>query len=177
MSVADTIARPYAQAIFEIAIENNTIEKWKNILIFIKTIASHKKFKNFLSGSISPKYLSLIFITIGTNIIDENGKNLIKLLSENQRFNILNNIFERFVKLEACYKNIIIVQLKSAFSLKENHINKIRKVLERFFLKKTKIIYKVDPNILNGMIVKVNNTIFDLSAQNHLKQLSDSLNF
>lgn len=177
MSAADTISRPYAQAIFETAVQNNTIEEWKQILIFVKMIASCKKIRNFLSGSLSPQYLSSIFITIGGDVINKNAENLIKLLAEHQRLKILHNILEQFLKLEACHKNIIFVKLRTAFPLKEKQIGKIRKILEQFFLKKTKFICKVDPDILDGMIIKVNNTVFDLSMQNHLKQLSNALNF
>ncbi|QCI17431.1 F0F1 ATP synthase subunit delta [Buchnera aphidicola (Acyrthosiphon lactucae)] len=176
MSAADTVSRPYAQAIFEIAIQNNTIEEWKNILIFIKMIACHKKVRSFLSGSLSPEYLSLVFTTISSDIINENAKNLIKLLAKNQRFKILNNILKQFLKLESYYKDIIIVELRSAFTLKEKQINRIKKILEESFLRKVKFIYKVNPEILDGIIIKVNDTVFDLSIQNHLKQLSDALN-
>ncbi|QCI22477.1 F0F1 ATP synthase subunit delta [Buchnera aphidicola] len=177
MSAIDTVSRPYAQAIFETAIENNKIEEWKNILIFIKMIASYKKVRNFLSGSLSPQYLSLIFITISSDVINKNARNLIKLLAENQRLKILNNILEQFLKLEACYKKVIIIELRSAFFLKEKQIIKIKKILEQFFLRKAKLICKVEPDILDGMIIKVDDTVFDLSGQNHLKQLSDALNF
>jgi len=184
MSAADTISRPYAEAIFEIAIQNNTILEWKNILIIIKMIASDKKVRKFLSGSLSPKILSSVFLKISSDItnnssdmINNHAKNLIKLLAENQRFKILNNILEQFVKLEIDHKNIMIVELISAFSLQEKQITHIRKILEQFFLKKTKIICKLDPYIINGVIIKVNNTVLNLSVQNHLKQLSNALNF
>jgi len=184
MSAADTISRPYAEAIFEIAIQNNTVSEWKKILTIIKMIASDKKVRKFLSGSLSPKILSSVFITIISNtinnsgdIINNNAKNLIKLLAENQRFKILNNILEQFLKLETYHKNIMIVELISAFSLQEKQITQIRKILEQFFLKKVKITCKVDPCIINGMIIKANDTVLNLSVQNHLKQLSNALNF
>ncbi|QCI20757.1 F0F1 ATP synthase subunit delta [Buchnera aphidicola (Hyperomyzus lactucae)] len=175
MSVEDTISRPYARAIFETAIQTNSIEEWKNILIFINTIASYGKIKNFLSSSLSPKYLSTVFIEISRDIIDDNAINLIKLLAENKRFKILNNILEKFLKLEASYKNIIIIELISAFPLKEKEIKKIREKLEQYLLRKTKLICKVDPNIINGVIIKFNNMVVNLSVQNYLKQLSDAL--
>jgi F-type H+-transporting ATPase subunit delta len=175
MSVEDTISRPYAQAIFATAIETNSIEEWKNILIFINAIASYRKIKNFLSGSLSPKYLSTVFIEIGRDIIDDNATNLIKLLAENKRFKILKNILEKFLKLEASYKNIIIIELISAFPLKEKEINRIREKLEQYLLRKTKLICKVDPNIINGVIIKFNNMVINLSVQNYLNKLSDAL--
>ncbi|QCI20171.1 F0F1 ATP synthase subunit delta [Buchnera aphidicola (Brachycaudus cardui)] len=177
MSVENTIARPYARAIFNIAICQNSIQEWKEILIFLNMIASCPKIRRFLSGSLSPKYLSSVFITVAGDIINKNAKNLIKLLAENQRFKILNNILEQFLQLEACYKKILIVELRTAFLLKEKQIIKIRKVLEKSLSSKIKFIYKIDCSILDGIIIKVNNIVFDLSVRSYLKQLSDALNF
>ncbi|QCI23584.1 F0F1 ATP synthase subunit delta [Buchnera aphidicola (Macrosiphoniella sanborni)] len=175
MSVFDTIARPYAQAIFEIAMEQNNIEEWKKILIFINKIASCKKIKNFLSGALAPKYLSLIFITISEDIVHENAKNFIKLLAENQRFQILNNILEKFSRLETQYKNILIIEVSTACSLQEQDVIKIKKILEQYFSKKVKLVCRVDPRILGGIIIKKDDIIFDFSIVNHLKQLSSDL--
>ncbi len=177
MSIAHTIARPYAKAIFETALQNNLIEEWKEILIFINMITSNHKVKNFLSGSLSPKFLSSVFIKISSDLIHKNAKNLIKLLAENQRFQMLNDILKQFLKLEACHKKIVIVELRTALILKEKQTTKIRKILEKSFSRKIKFINVVDDYILDGIIIKVNNTVFDLSARNHLKQLSKALNF
>ncbi|WP_425619670.1 F0F1 ATP synthase subunit delta [Buchnera aphidicola] len=177
MSVIDTIARPYAKAIFEIAIQKNNITEWKNILIFINQIASIKKVKSFLSGGLSSKDLSLIFIKISHDIINEDAKNLIQLLAENQRLNILNNILKQFLKLETDYQNILIVTLITAFALQEKNIIEIQKILENVFLKKIKLLLKINPEIIGGIIVYIDDTVFDFSIQNSLKQLSEKLNF
>ncbi|AHG60353.1 F0F1 ATP synthase subunit delta [Buchnera aphidicola] len=177
MSVEHTIARPYARAIFEIAVNSNSIEKWKEMLIFINVIASCEKVRKFLSGSLSPKYLASIFIIVGGEIINQEAKNLIRVLAENQRLKILDSILEQFLALEADYKKIVIIELRTAFLLKEKQIVKIRKTLEKYFSSKIKLVYKIDEYILDGIIIKVNNIVFDLSVRSYLKQLSDALNF
>ncbi|WP_295163988.1 ATP synthase F1 subunit delta [uncultured Buchnera sp.] len=177
MSVFDTIARPYAKAIFALAIENKSIEKWKKMLIFIDEIVSSKKIEKFLSGSLSPCYLSSFFIFVAGDKIDEKARNLIKLLAKNQRFKIFNNILQKFLKLETSYRGNMIVELTSAYSLKENEIIDIRYILQKIFLYKIKFIYKIDHQILDGIIIKTNDTVFDFSIRSRLKQLSEVLNF
>lgn len=176
MSVEHTIARPYAQAIFQIAVSTNSVQEWKEVLIFINMIASCQKIRKFLSGSLSPKYLSSIFIAVSRDIINKKAKNLIKLLAQNQRFKILNYILEQFLELEANYKKILIVELRTAFLLKEKQISEIQKTLEKYFSSKIKFLYQIDECILDGIIIKVNNTVFDLSVRSYLTQLSDALN-
>lgn len=177
MSIERTISRPYAQAIFDIAIRENSIEKWKKILIFFNMIASHPKITRFLSGSLSQNFLSSVFIIISGDIIDENAKNLIKILAENQRLKMLNNILEQFLELESYYKKNLIVELRTAFLLEKKQIINIQRILEKSLSSKITFIYKIDNSILDGMILKVNNTVFDLSVRSYLKQLSDALNF
>ncbi|QFQ32755.1 ATP synthase F1 subunit delta [Buchnera aphidicola (Aphis fabae)] len=173
----DTIARPYAKAIFEIAIKNDSIKKWKQTLILINKIISFKKVQKFLSGSLSPHYLSSFFIFVIDEYLDGHSKNLIKLLAHNQRFKIFNNILKQFLKLEASYQKIIIVELTSAFVLKQDQVIEIRLVLEEILSSKVKFIYKINNYILDGVIIGINDQIFDFSMRNHLKQLSSVLNF
>jgi len=177
MSVFDTIARPYAKAIFELAIENKSIEKWKKMLFLINEIAFSKKVKRFLSGSLSPNYLSSFFIFVAGDQIDDNAKNLIKLLARNQRFKIFNNILTEFLKLDAFHRGNTIVELTSAYSLQKKHISNIRSILEKIFSSKIKFIFKIDHRILDGILIKVNDTVFDFSVCSYLKQFSEALNF
>ncbi|CAL4317521.1 F0F1 ATP synthase subunit delta [Buchnera aphidicola] len=177
MSSFDTIARPYARAIFELAIEKKSINKWKRMLIFINDIVSSKKIEQFLSGSLSANYLSSCFIFIAGDQIDENAKNLIKLLAKNQRFKIFGHILKNFLNLLNSYEKNIVVELTSAYSLQENHIIKIRSVLEKILLCKINFVYKIDHLILDGILIKINDTVFDFSIRNHLQQLSNILKF
>ncbi|ALD14977.1 ATP synthase F0F1 subunit delta [Buchnera aphidicola (Aphis glycines)] len=173
----DTIARPYAEAIFSIAIQNNSIMKWKKILTLIKQIVACKNIQKFLSGSVSSNYLSFFFISVLDEHLDKYSKNLIKLLAYNQRFKVIGDILKQFLKFEASYQKIIIVQLTSAYILKTEQVIKIRILLEEILSSKIKFIYKINSRILDGIIIKIDDQIFDFSIGNHLKQLSLALNF
>ncbi|AYN24494.1 ATP synthase F1 subunit delta [Buchnera aphidicola] len=177
MSSFDTIARPYAKAIFELAVENKSIEKWKKMLIFINEMVFSKKIEKFLSGSLSPSYLSSCFIFIAGDQINDHARNLIKLLAKNQRFRIFNNILQQFLKLETSYQGNTIIELTSAYSLQKSEIIDIRCVLQKAFLSKIKFIYKIDQEILDGIVIKKNDMVFDYSVRSYLKQLSEVLNF
>lgn len=177
MSEKNTVSRPYAQAIFEIAVRSNSIQRWKETLILINKIVYHPTIRKFLSGSVAPERLDSLLIKITKNLINEKEKNLIKLLSKNQRFSILNSILEQFLKLELFYKNILIVELITVFYLEKKDLMEIKKILEELFFKKIQFICKVDKDMLGGGIIKINDTVFDFSIRSYLKQLSDVLNF
>ncbi|AWH90747.1 F0F1 ATP synthase subunit delta [Buchnera aphidicola (Melanaphis sacchari)] len=176
MLIFNTVARPYAKAIFELAIEQKSIKKWKEMLIFMNKVILFKKFQKFLSGSLSPKFLSSFFILIAGDYINEDARNLIKLLAKNQRFKIFKDILRAFLRLELIYQGYVSVKLISASYLSDDQIFHIRSILEKKLLSRIKFVYKIDPYLLNGILVKINDTVFDFSLRNHFKQLSDSLN-
>ncbi|QNS01764.1 MAG: F0F1 ATP synthase subunit delta [Buchnera aphidicola (Pentalonia nigronervosa)] len=176
MSVSYTIARPYAKAIFEIAVKNNTIQKWQNMLILINAIASHKQIKYFLSGALSPKYLSYIFFKISGKNINMYAKNLVRLLSENQRLRILKDILKHFLELNCAHQNILVVHLITAHPFSKKQIFDIRKILENIFLKKIEFVCKINRDIISGFILKTYDTVFDFSIRSHLNQLFKTLN-
>ncbi|CAL4317538.1 F0F1 ATP synthase subunit delta [Buchnera aphidicola] len=177
MLVSQTIARPYARAIFELAIENNSIEKWKSMLILMNQIASHEKIRYYLSGSVAPQYLVSFFLLIGQKKIDQYGRNFIQLLSNNKRLNILHEILKKFLILESVYKNIVNVELISSHHLKKYQINNINNILKQFVTGRINFTSKIDTSIIGGIIIKIRNTVFNLSINNHLKQLSNFLKF
>lgn len=177
MLVSKTIARPYARAVFEFSVKNNSIEKWKKMLIVMNQIASHENIKYFLSGSVSPQYLVSFFLLIGQKKIDQYGKNFIQLLSINKRLNILNEILKKFLILESLHNNIVHVELISSYPLKKYQINNINNVLKKFLTSRINCTSKIDTSIIDGVIVKIGNTVLNLSICHYLKQLSNFLKF
>lgn len=173
----DTIARPYAKAIFEIAMQNHSIKQWKKQLVLINQIISLHDIQKSLSGFLSPRSLSSSLIFLLDEHLDEYSKNLIKLLAYNQRLKIFNNILKQFLQLEALYQKITIVELKSAYILQEEVVMKISLFLEKILSSKIKFIYKIHPYIMDGIIICIGDQIFDFSMRNHLQQLSSELNF
>ena len=64
MSELTTIARPYAKAAFDFALEANAIENWLEMLVFAAEVASDPTINEYLSGGASVEQAQDIFLKV-----------------------------------------------------------------------------------------------------------------
>ena len=76
MSEFVTVARPYAKAAFDFAVEHNSVERWQDMLAFAAEVTKNDQMAELLSGALAPETLSEAFIAICGEQLDENGQNL-----------------------------------------------------------------------------------------------------
>ena len=62
MSEYITVARPYAKAAFDFAVEQNQLDQWQGMLNFAAAVAENDQIKNFLKQSFSPQKTAKIFM-------------------------------------------------------------------------------------------------------------------
>ena len=99
MSELTTIARPYAKAAFDFAIEQSAVEKWTEMLGFAAAVAEDETVKAYLSSSLSAQKLANTVISICGEQLDQYGQNLIRLMAENKRLSAIPTVFEEFKHL------------------------------------------------------------------------------
>jgi len=170
-----SIAYIYAKVIFDLAVEKKTFEKWTMMLNIAVQISRDKKIKNSLSGVLPSQYIAEIFNTIGENIFDIQFKNLIRVMADNKRLNLLNNVLRELRILNNNYENIIDVEVISCDTLNKYQLNNIDNFLSQKFNKKINLKCQIDNSIIDGFIIKVNDTVINMSIHNRLKQLENFL--
>ncbi|MGP1932224.1 MAG: F0F1 ATP synthase subunit delta [Arsenophonus sp. ET-DL9-MAG3] len=175
MSQISTITRPYAKAAFNFARENQLVDKWENMLSFIAKIADNQQINELLYSSISPKILAKIFIIICDNQINEHVRNLIRIMAENRRLNILSELIKQFIQLRAVLEKTININVISAIKLNKKQQFKISITLEKRFLSKVKLNYKIDKFLIAGVIIYAGDLVIDGSVRGYIERLTDIL--
>lgn len=79
MSEFITVARPYAKAAFDFAVEHQSVERWQDMLAFAAEVTKNEQMAELLSGALAPETLAESFIAVCGEQLDENGQNLIRL--------------------------------------------------------------------------------------------------
>jgi ATP synthase F1 delta subunit len=79
MSELTSIARPYAQAAFDYAVESKTIAEWQDMLFFAAQVTENETVKTLLTGSMSADKLAEIFNGVCGEQFDQHGQNFIKV--------------------------------------------------------------------------------------------------
>ena len=175
MSELTTVARPYAKAAFDFAVEHNAVPKWHEMLNFAGQVATNAEMNQYLTGAVAAETLADMFINICGEQLDQHGQNFVKVLAENERLLALPEISELFTAFKAEYDKEVEVELTSATELNAEQQSKIKATLEERLARKVKLNCNVDPALIAGMVINAGDTVIDGSVKSKLNRLADAL--
>ena len=175
MSELTTIARPYAQAAFDYAVENKAIAEWQDMLLFAAEVANNETIKELISGSVAAEKLAEIFNGVCGEQLNQQGQNLIKVLAENKRLQVIPDIAVLYTEMKAAHEKEIDVDVTSAAALDEKQQADISASLEKRLARKVKLNCSVDPELIGGVLIKAGDTVIDGSLRSKLNRLVDAL--
>lgn len=175
MSEFVTVARPYAKAAFNFAIEHQSVERWQEMLAFAAFVTRNEQISELLSGAVAPETLSKMFIAICGDKFDEYGQNFIHIMAENGRLLVLPAVLHQFIELRASLESTIEVDVLSASVLSNEQQTKIICAMEKRLSRKVRLNCKIDKSVLAGIIVRAGDMVIDGSVRGRLERLTDVL--
>lgn len=177
MADINTIARPYAKAAFEVALDAGKLEKWQEMLSMLAVVASDKNMQPLLNNPNIPsdKLAELLIDVCGGKKVDEYGQNFLRLLAQNKRLKALPAIFLAFEEFKAEHEKSVTVTVKSVVELSGKQIKAITSKLETKLNRTIKLKTEVDSSLLGGMIIEANDMVIDGSVRGKLQELSHAL--
>ncbi|MDP7593510.1 MAG: F0F1 ATP synthase subunit delta [Litorilituus sp.] len=175
MSELTTVARPYAKAAFDFALEAKAVDAWLAQLTFAAEVAKDETIIGYLTGGASAEQAQTIFMNVCGEQIDEKGQNFIKILAENERLLVLPQVLEGFTALKAEYDQEITVDVTSAVKLKVAQTKTLSAALEKRLARKVKLNCIVDASIVSGLIIQAGDMVIDGSVQGKLSRLATTL--
>ncbi|MBA0215247.1 F0F1 ATP synthase subunit delta [Pectobacterium brasiliense] len=175
MSEFVTVARPYAKAAFDFAVENQALDRWQNMLAFSAEVARNEQIAELLSGAVAPIELAKTFIAVCGDQLDEAGQNLIRVMAENGRLPVLPEVLEQFIQLRATLESTVDVDVISASTLSEQQLSKIAAAMEKRLSRKVKLNCKIDKSVMAGVVIRAGDMVIDGSIRGRLERLADVL--
>ena len=175
MSELTTIARPYAKAAFDFAVEKGALDQWSQMLTFATEVTKNKEIKELLSGSTSADKLAEIFIAVCGEQFDEHGQNLLRVMAENGRLKALPDVCEEFLALKHELEKVMDVEVLSASKLTKEQLANISSKLEKRLERKVNLNCSVDEALLGGVIIRAGDLVIDNSTRGQIDRLSDAL--
>ncbi|MGN0916555.1 MAG: F0F1 ATP synthase subunit delta [Succinivibrio sp.] len=170
-----TIARPYAQAAFSAAIESSKIEKWQSMLYAMSLACENEFFMDSLKLAPNSNAASDILISLLKDVLDEEGINFVRILGENNRFEVISEIYAEFVRLKEKHEKCIEAELVSARVLSESEIDLLKDKLAKKYGSKVNLNVKIDKALIGGAVLKVGDKVIDASIKTSLSNLSSTL--
>ncbi|HLQ25628.1 MAG TPA: F0F1 ATP synthase subunit delta [Acidiferrobacterales bacterium] len=177
MAEKNTLARPYAQAVFALAHETKALDKWSEMLRLAAMVAGDKQMAALIDNPRIPRErLAGLFLDILGPNLDKDGGNLIRLLIANRRSALLPEIAQLFEQLKAEAEKVVEVEIISAHPVSAEQIKKISAALKKRLGRAVHAVPKTDPAIIGGMIIRADDLVIDGSVTGRLRALSSYLN-
>ena len=176
MAEISTIARPYAVAAFNLSKEQNALAKWSEMLGFAAAVASDAQMQAYIQDpKVVSSELQSTFLKVCGDKLNEHGQNLIKVLVEYNRMDILQAIASAFEELKAQDEGVLDAQIVVAAKPSAAEVADLVKRLEVKFGKKIEAIVSVDPELIGGIKIIVGDTVIDASVKGQLQSLAYTL--
>jgi F-type H+-transporting ATPase subunit delta len=165
------IARPYAQALFDLAKSENSLDRVEQGLADVGQLAGDSQdFSRFLrSPVIGADAKAVVLDKILTEIKpDTTVANLLRVVARNGRLFALPAIIKTFGELAAKARGEISADVTSAAPLSASQISTLAETLKQKIGKTVTLTQHVDPSLIGGLVVKVGSQMIDSSLKTKL---------
>lgn len=173
------IAKRYAKALIEIAEEMNKLDKITKDVQFIDSlIRDSRELQLFLKSPIikEDKKKEILKEIFSDSRVDPVTLKFILLLVERNREDLLHDIVKTYRQLYDEKMGIVSAEITTAVEISNSEKKKIeKKILELTGAKKVNPIYKVDPSIIGGVIIRIGDTVYDASIRRKIQLLREQL--
>jgi F-type H+-transporting ATPase subunit delta len=175
-----TIAKPYAQAIYDLCTGTAGSGNWLVILNMASILSKDDDIINLINHptiDVATKK-NILFELIDEMAVSDVSKhqvNFINLLVDNGRFFVLPYILNELKNLLNLKSKITILDVHTAYELSGDDIKQLEEDLEPSFGHNLKLNMNVDKNLLGGMIIKNKDKILDMSIKGKSERLAMSL--
>jgi len=177
MAESITLARPYAKASFEVALAAGELSPWSQSLKLLASVAANDTVrKTMLSPALTAAEQASMLINLCGNELMPKAGNLIRLLAENKRLQLLPEISELFEALKANQEMTVDVELSTAFELNKDVVKKITQALQTRLNREIKLQTRVDRNLIGGAVIRAGDTVIDSSVRGKLTKLAEAMN-
>ncbi len=173
LSASSAIAKRYAKALFDLALEANVVEKIEKDLVQLRAVlAESAPLRAALDNPLIDRNEKT---TVLQKLLEKSSheltQKLIALLGRNNRFSVLTAIIDAFVTLFAEHRGEVLAEVTSAVALSEQQLSSLRSSLKKVLGREVKIKTSVDASILGGLKVRIGSKLFDASLLSKLERL------
>jgi len=166
-----------AKALFNVSEKNNVLEQVKSALFFLNDIAKNNgQFRVFIQskkikGGQKAGMLNSILGESGHPLVNE----LVSYLHGSKALKELKDISNLFDSMYRKGNNVLQVKGIVAKEISDLQIQSLKASLDALFGKQTELSLDVDPAIIGGIKLRIENTFLDASIQNQLQTLRNEL--
>ena len=166
------ITSRYATALFSLKKdENQLIDSQKEIKELLKVLRENPDFLSLLDSSYKEFEEKEQIIDSVFKSLDEDIKSFIKIVTRNHRAMYLIDIFEGFNSLVNESRGVLEGLVYSTEPLSQSALDKLNRKISEVEHHDTELKNIIDPTLIGGVKVVINDHIYDGSIKHHMENM------
>ncbi|MCY4051181.1 MAG: F0F1 ATP synthase subunit delta [Gammaproteobacteria bacterium] len=166
------IARPYAQALFQLALEEGKLANWNDQLQCLAALADDPQIKELAARpNITSEMISGLIKDILGESLDQHGKNLVQLIVQNGRLSALSEIASGYAELREEAEKTITASMITATPIDEGQRQSFQMALKNKLGRAVELEFKVDEELIGGAVIRAGDWVVDGSVKSQLDRL------
>jgi F-type H+-transporting ATPase subunit delta len=176
MARRDSAPRRYAEAAFEVAERDKTVDAWRSELEVAASLAGDERALEVLANPAIPgeRRAEALGEMLGKRV-SKPVQNLVQLMLRRGRIDELPRVAAEFRRLDDARQGVIHATATSASELTKDEVRAITARLEQQTGGHVSLDVEVDPSLLGGLIVRVGDRLIDGSVRGRLERLRNQL--
>ncbi len=176
MADMSTVARPYARAVFELAEGEGTLDAWAERLAFWSAVSSNPEMAKRLSDpSVTRQQQIEMFESVVADGNDDSGRNVIRLLVENDRLALIPQIYDLYEGFRSDAQGEIEAEVRTAFPLGDAQQASLVDALSKRLDRKVRLNVVIDKDVIGGAIVKAGDLVIDGSIRGRVEKMQHAV--
>ncbi len=174
MAELATLARPYANAAFDVAKSDNELDRWSRMLALLSAAAQNGTVRILLAApEVEEAQKAYRLAEICGPELNDRAKRFVQVLAGNKRLTLLPEIQAQFEALRAEEQATLDVSVQSAYPLTEAELDRLKSALTRRFEREVSMVSSVDASLIGGAVIRAGDTVIDGSLKGRLAKLAE----
>jgi F-type H+-transporting ATPase subunit delta len=175
MAELATLARPYAEALFQVAVKGDLTQA-SNEIDALSNVAANPQLRQFADApSAGAAQVFDVITSVVKTPLSDASKNLLRTVIDNGRLSVLPEIAAQFHTLVNARSGVSDAIVYSAFAIEPTQLADVVAMLEKRFKRKLNASVQVQPDLIGGIRVVVGDEVLDTSVKARLEQMKAAL--
>jgi len=171
-----TIARPYAEAVFKLAVEGNALAAWSDAIANIDGVVADARVQACISDpKVSAQQLEALVLGVVGDKLSGDARNFVQVLVQNSRLDLMPLIRSHFEALKREKEGVLEAKIISALQMNDAQIKQLVAQLESKYQRKVTAQVETDASLIGGVKIVVGDKVIDATVRGKLDAMAAAL--
>jgi len=175
MAELATIARPYAEALYQVA-KKHDVKAWGAALDALSLVSQDAELRQFADNpKVTAEQVYAVMTAAAKQDLAPELQNFLRAVIENSRLAALPEVVAQFHVLANAAAGVADAQIFSAYPIEAAQLSDVIGTLEKRFGRKLEAHVTLEPSLIGGIRVVVGDEVLDTSVKARLERMKVAL--